>query len=201
MANENDASRDKKLLVGLIALVCAGAAGGGYLVWNHFFAPPPTPSRINVTNVTSAGKHQSTETEQYRQLLHEYNREGASAARADNSSFIASIPVGGVPRCIPWKPPKEKKRKPAHEEKQKEKKKDEGLSKSDQAALNKLLASMDTSAQSPDLQQVSLAVATERERPPKAVRPNRLTLTGHRPSCPGQPAGDYPAGGKHGPDH
>lgn len=80
MANENDASRDKKLLVGLIALVCAGAAGGGYLVWNHFFAPPPTPSRINVTNVTSAGKHQSTETEQYRQLLHEYNREGASAA-------------------------------------------------------------------------------------------------------------------------
>lgn len=36
MANENDASRDKKLLVGLIALVCAGAAGGGYLVWNHF---------------------------------------------------------------------------------------------------------------------------------------------------------------------
>ncbi|WP_227648381.1 hypothetical protein, partial [Klebsiella pneumoniae] len=58
-------------------------------------------------------------------------------------------------------PPKEKKRKPAHEEKQQEKKKDEGLSKSDQAALNKLLASMDTSAQSPDLQQVSLAVATE----------------------------------------
>ncbi|MDQ9570101.1 hypothetical protein RF179_24785, partial [Serratia marcescens] len=56
-------------------------------------------------------------------------------------------------------PPKEKKRKPAHEEKQQEKKKDEGLSKSDQAALNKLLASMDTSAQSPDLQQVSLAVA------------------------------------------
>lgn len=39
MANENDASRDKKLLVGLIALVCAGAAGGGYLVWNHFFCP------------------------------------------------------------------------------------------------------------------------------------------------------------------
>ncbi|MDO2167364.1 hypothetical protein Q2421_24945, partial [Escherichia coli] len=56
--------------------------------------------------------------------------------------------------------PKEKKRKPAHKEKQ-EKKKDDGLSKSDQAALNKLLASLDTSAQSPDLQQASLAVATE----------------------------------------
>lgn len=95
MANENDASRDKTLLVGLAALVCAGVAGGGYLLWNHFFAPAPTPSRINVTNVASAGKHQSAETEQYRQLLHEYNREGASAARADNSSFIASIPVGG----------------------------------------------------------------------------------------------------------
>ena len=162
MANENDASRDKTLLVGLAALVCAGVAGGGYLLWNHFFAPPPTPSRINVTNVASAGKHQSAETEQYRQLLHEYNREGASAARADNSSFIASIPVGGsTPVHTVEAPPKEKKRKPAHEEKQQEKKKDEGLSKSDQAALNKLLASMDTSAQSPDLQQVSLAVATE----------------------------------------
>ncbi len=162
MANENDASRDKTLLVGLAALVCAGVAGGGYLLWNHFFAPAPTPSRINVTNVASAGKHQSAETEQYRQLLHEYNREGASAARADNSSFIASIPVGGsTPVHTVEAPPKEKKRKPAHEEKQQEKKKDEGLSKSDQAALNKLLASMDTSAQSPDLQQVSLAVATE----------------------------------------
>lgn len=121
MANENDASRDKKLLVGLIALVCAGAAGGGYLVWNHF-APPPTPSRINVTNVTSAGKHQSTETEQYRQLLHEYNREGASAARADNSSFIASIPVAGVPRCIPWKPPEREEAETRTRGKQKEKK-------------------------------------------------------------------------------
>lgn len=37
MANENDASRDKTLLVGLAALVCAGVAGGGYLLWNHFF--------------------------------------------------------------------------------------------------------------------------------------------------------------------
>ncbi len=36
MANENDASRDKTLLVGLAALVCAGVAGGGYLLWNHF---------------------------------------------------------------------------------------------------------------------------------------------------------------------
>ncbi|QPQ49673.1 conjugal transfer protein TraO (plasmid) [Klebsiella pneumoniae] len=115
-----------------------------------------------MTNVASAGKHQSAETEQYRQLLHEYNREGASAARADNSSFIASIPVGGsTPVHTVEAPRKRKKRKPAHEEKQQEKKKDEGLSKSDQAALNKLLASMDTSAQSPDLQQVSLAVATE----------------------------------------
>ncbi|QIQ85221.1 hypothetical protein GSR05_29950 (plasmid) [Klebsiella pneumoniae] len=43
---------------------------------------------------------------------------------------------------------------------------------------------MDTSAQSPDLQQVSLAVQPSRALPPKAVRPNRLTLTGHRPSCP-----------------
>lgn len=161
MANENDASRDRTLLVGMAALVCAGVAGGGYLLWNHFFAPPPTPSRINVTNVASAGKHHSAETEQYRQLLHEYNRDGASAARADNTSFIASIPVGGGTPVHTVEPaPKEKKRKPAHKEKQ-EKKKDDGLSKSDQAALNKLLASLDTSAQSPDLQQASLAVATE----------------------------------------
>ena len=113
MANENDASRDKTLLVGLAALVCVGVAGGGYLLWNHFFAPPPTPSRINVTNVASAGKHQSAETEQYRQLLHEYNREGASAARADNSSFIASIPVGGsTPVHTVEAPPKEKSGSP-----------------------------------------------------------------------------------------
>ncbi|MDP1324042.1 hypothetical protein Q6315_29225, partial [Klebsiella pneumoniae] len=76
------------------------------------------PSRIYVSNVASAGKHQSADTEQFRQLLHEYNRECASAARADNSSFIASIPLGGsTPVHTVEAPHKEKKRKPAHEEK------------------------------------------------------------------------------------
>lgn len=162
MANEHDASRDKKLLVGLVALVGVGVAGGGYLLWNHFFAPPPTPSRINVTNVASAGKRQTAETEQYRQLLSEYNQEGASAARSENSSFIASIPVGsGTPVHTVEEPPKEKKRRPPRQEKQQEKKKDDGLSKSDQAALKKILASIDATEQPADMQRTSLVVATE----------------------------------------
>lgn len=162
MANEHDASRDKKLLVGLVALVGVGVAGGGYLLWNHFFAPPPTPSRINMTNVASAGKRQSAETEQYRQLLSEYNTEGAQSAKSDNSSFIASIPVGGgAPVHTVEEPPKEKKRRPPRQEKQQEKKKDDGLSKSDQAALKKILASIDATNQPADMQRSSLVVATE----------------------------------------
>ncbi|WP_061800085.1 conjugal transfer protein TraO [Serratia ficaria] len=162
MANEHDASRDKKLLVGLVALVGVGVAGGGYLLWNHFFAPPPTPSRINMTNVASAGKRQSAETEQYRQLLSEYNTEGAQSAKSDNSSFIASIPVGGgTPVHTVEEPPKEKKRRPPRQEKQQEKKKDDGLSKSDQAALKKILASIDATNQPADMQRTSLVVATE----------------------------------------
>ncbi|QIQ85222.1 hypothetical protein GSR05_29955 (plasmid) [Klebsiella pneumoniae] len=57
MANENDASRDKTLLVGLAAS-SVPALPEGLPALEPLFCPAADTSRINVTNVASAGKHQ-----------------------------------------------------------------------------------------------------------------------------------------------
>jgi intracellular multiplication protein IcmE len=93
MANENDAKRDIRLtsvmvVGGLVLLV-----GGGYLVWDYFAKPAAAPSKVNIVRVAGAAQNQAPESQAYRDLLQQYNQEGASAARSQNSSFIASMPM------------------------------------------------------------------------------------------------------------
>lgn len=97
MATENDAGRDKRLVATLGGVAVAVICGGLYLVWSWWSASTPTPSRMNAINdVAGGGRSQTAETPAYRSLLREYNQKGAAHAKAENSSFIASIPVGNT---------------------------------------------------------------------------------------------------------
>ena len=93
MANENDAKHDKKLTLGLICAAVLAVVGGSYFLWTWLTSPPPEQSRLDLTRVTVASRTTSTESAAYRALLNQYNENGAAAAKTQNNSFIASIPM------------------------------------------------------------------------------------------------------------
>jgi intracellular multiplication protein IcmE len=93
MANENDAKRDIRLTSVMIVGGMVLLVGGGYLVWDYLAKPATAPSKVNIVRVAGAAQNQAPESQAYRDLLQQYNQEGASAARSQNSSFIASMPM------------------------------------------------------------------------------------------------------------
>jgi intracellular multiplication protein IcmE len=93
MANDNDAKRDIKLTAALVGGVLVAVIGGGYFLWGWLASPAPEQSKIDVVRVAAAAHNSSPESQAYRDLLKQYNQEGASEARIQNSSFIASIPM------------------------------------------------------------------------------------------------------------
>lgn len=93
MANENDAKRDIKLTVTLVGGVLVAILGGGYFLWGWLASPAPEQSKVDIVRVAAAAHSRTPESQAYRDLLKQYNQEGASAAKSQNSSFIASIPM------------------------------------------------------------------------------------------------------------
>lgn len=164
MATENDASHDKKLVIGIAAVVILAVGGLGYVGWSWLNAPVQTPSHIDVTNVANSSHRNSAETPEYRKLLGEYNTNGAEQARQDNSSFIASIPVGdSTPVTEPPPPPKVKKQ-PAHHQsaRQSKQQQNNGLSEDEKKSLAQIMQRINGDDAPPGTPEAAtLAVAME----------------------------------------
>lgn len=93
MANEHDAKRDIKLTGALVGGVVVAVVGGSYLLWGWLASPTAQQSLLDLNRVSVASHTNSTESPAYRELLKQYNQEGATTAKNQNSSFIASIPM------------------------------------------------------------------------------------------------------------
>jgi intracellular multiplication protein IcmE len=93
MASEQDAGRATRLTLGLIGGLLVIVVGGGYALWSWLSTPPAQPSRISLDRVSGSARSGGTESPAYRQLLEQYNRDGVAAAKQQNGSFIASMPL------------------------------------------------------------------------------------------------------------
>lgn len=93
MANENDAKRDLKMTGLLVGGVMLAVVGGSYAAWSWLGTPAPAPSRMNLGRVSGAAQNEASESQEYRDLLKLSNEQGAHAAKQENGSFIASIPM------------------------------------------------------------------------------------------------------------
>ncbi|MBT2375552.1 conjugal transfer protein TraO [Pseudomonas fluorescens] len=145
MANENDAKRDLKLTVGLITMSVVAVAGGSYFLWTWLASPPPEQSRLDLTRVSVASRTNSTESPAYRALLDQFNQNGAAAAKSQNNSFIASIPMEQQAVATPVsvaKPATQKETTSRRNSNSQQQTSKSGDQKDDprQKALNKLLA-------------------------------------------------------------
>ncbi|WP_241647601.1 MULTISPECIES: conjugal transfer protein TraO [Rosenbergiella] len=164
MATEKDAGRDKRIVMSLIAAAVVVACGGTYVAWSYLHSPKDTPSRIDVSNVANSTNRHAQETPAYRNLLSEYNNEGAEQAQKDNQSFIASIPVGqGTTVNTP--PPPDRRRptqhKPqTHTQQTNTQQKGDGLTDMQRAALKKMMGQI--TGDTGQLQEVAaIGVSTE----------------------------------------
>ncbi|QBI65778.1 traO protein (plasmid) [Pseudomonas syringae] len=101
MANENDAKRDMKLTAALVGGALVVFLGGAYYLWDWLARPAPAQSKVDLGRVAQASRSHSTESPAYRDLLKQYNEEGASTAKNENSSFIASMPMEQTSVMLP----------------------------------------------------------------------------------------------------
>lgn len=101
MTNEHDAKRDKKLTATLLAGVVVVLVGGSYYLWSWYVNPAQPVSKVDLTRVSAASRKHDSESPAYRELLKQYNEEGVSTAKSQNSSFIASIPMQQQPVTLP----------------------------------------------------------------------------------------------------
>lgn len=90
---QNTGARNIGLMLTLVSAGVVAAAGGGYALWTWMAAPPPTPSRVDLSRVAGTTQNSAVEQQAYRELLSENNARGAQDAVAANKSFIASIPL------------------------------------------------------------------------------------------------------------
>nr|WP_260630665.1 hypothetical protein [Pseudomonas syringae]UVN18250.1 hypothetical protein pPsy0462b_00105 [Pseudomonas syringae] len=93
MANENDAKRDMKLTAALVGGALVVVFGGAYYLWDWLARPAPAQSKVDLGRVAQASRSHSTESPAYRDLLKQYNQEGASTAKTKTA---VSLPV------CPW---------------------------------------------------------------------------------------------------
>lgn len=107
MANQNDAGRDTRLLLTLVAAGVAVVVGGSYALWSWLSTPEAVVSSVDINRVGAASTGRAKETPAYRELLGQYNSKGVADARAKNNSFIASIPLESdvVKLPAPTRPP------------------------------------------------------------------------------------------------
>ncbi len=75
--------------------------GGAYYLWDWLARPEPAQSKVDLGRVAQASRSHSTESPAYRDLLKQYNEEGASTAKNENSSFIASMPMEQTSVMLP----------------------------------------------------------------------------------------------------
>lgn len=151
MANENDAKRDLKMTALLVGGVLVVLIGGGYILWNWMATPPPAPSKVNLYRVSGAAQNEASESQEYRDLLRLSNEQGAHAAKQENGSFIASIPMeqNTVMQPEPAFQPVQQTPPTPRPSHTRQATSSEGKEKKDprQAALNKLLDRINTQSQ------------------------------------------------------
>jgi len=163
MATEKDAGRDKRLVLGLVAVAVGAALGAGYLGYTWLHSARPTPSKIDVSNVANASHRNAPETPAYRNLLAEYNSDGAQRAQQDNQSFIASIAVGNsTPVNAPAqnRPPRTHTPAPQTARANTATQKGDGLSEAQRTALKHVMSQI-TDDGTPPEQTALLGVSTE----------------------------------------
>lgn len=164
MATEKDAGRDKRLVLGLVALSVGIAVGAIYLGYSWLHSAQPTPSRIDVSNVANASHRSAQETPAYRNLLDEYNNDGARKAKQDNQSFIASIAVGNdIPVSTPTPKTPPRTHKPAPQVQKTNngaQQKGDGMSDAQRAALKNVMSQITGDSTLPD-QTAAMVVSTE----------------------------------------
>ncbi|MBY4954513.1 conjugal transfer protein TraO [Pantoea sp. DY-17] len=143
---QNTGSGNIRLMMGLILGGIVVVAGGGYALYSYFAAPPPEPSRVNLTRVGGSTQVSAQEQAAYRELLRENNARGAQTAAASNGSFIASIPLQQdvvtpkeTPKVTPAVTPRELPRPQGNGRTQEQEK---ALSEARQKSLTALLAKM-----------------------------------------------------------
>jgi len=160
MASEEDAGRDSKVLLAMVAL---GVLGGGmlvYLVWSWLTTPPPQTSQVDLNRVAQAPQGGGSESAAYRELLKKYNYDGGQRAREADSSFIASIPMEQVTPVVPTTPAKPAVSQPATQpdegrQKGESKEEEEKRAERRRQALEKLLTRMYPETEAPRTLQVA----------------------------------------------
>lgn len=143
---QNTGGGNIRLMMGIIIGSIVVVAGGGYALYSYFVAPPPEPSRVNLTRVGGSTQVSAQEQAAYRELLRENNARGAQTAAASNGSFIASIPLQQdvvtpkeTPKVTPAVTPRELPRPQGNGRTQEQEK---ALSEARQKSLAVLLAKM-----------------------------------------------------------
>ena len=148
---QNTGGGNIRLMMGLILGGIVVVAGGGYALYSYFAAPPPEPSRVNLTRVGGSTQVSAQEQAAYRELLRENNARGAQTAAASNGSFIASIPLQQdvvtpkeTPEVAPAVAPRELPRPQGNGRTQEQEK---ALSEARQKSLTALLAKIQAEPQ------------------------------------------------------
>lgn len=148
---QNTGGGNIRLMMGLILGGIVVVAGGGYALYSYFAAPPPEPSRVNLTRVGGSTQVSAQEQAAYRELLRENNARGAQTAAASNGSFIASIPLQQdvvtpkeTPKVAPAVAPRELPRPQGNGRTQEQEK---ALSEARQKSLTALLAKIQAEPQ------------------------------------------------------
>lgn len=148
---QNTGGGNIRLMMGLILGGIVVVAGGGYALYSYFAAPPPEPSRVNLTRVGGSTQVSAQEQAAYRELLRENNARGAQTAAASNGSFIASIPLQqdvvtpkATPKVAPAVAPQELPRPQGNGRTQEQEK---ALSEARQKSLAVLLAKIQVEPQ------------------------------------------------------
>ena len=148
---QNTGGGNIRLMMGLILGGIVVVAGGGYALYSYFAAPPPEPSRVNLTRVGGSTQVSAQEQAAYRELLRENNARGAQTAAASDGSFIASIPLQQdvvtpkeTPKVAPAVTPRELPRPQGNGRTQEQEK---ALSEARQKSLTALLAKIQAEPQ------------------------------------------------------
>lgn len=95
MSAEQDAGKNGKKLYSVIGLGVVLVVAGGYLLLSWFGSDrTASDSAVNLNGTASSAMSTTVETPRYRELLKASNDLGAEQAARNDSSFIASLPVG-----------------------------------------------------------------------------------------------------------
>lgn len=112
MSAEQDAANNGKKTFSIIMLGLLIALAGGYWLISWWHHDDGADSAVNLNGTATSAGSQTTETPRYRELLKASNDRGAAEAARNNTTFIASLPVGLDSREPPQTRPPEPDRPP-----------------------------------------------------------------------------------------